>query len=234
MSNLTIGKIVNNSVTLVLSSDSADKAVTLNVANKTNDFFVDLPYHPGFAGKNRCLVFVESVTTSRHDNSSAFVAGSNGGSNVDYEDFNYVQQPIVLAVSIPAITQTSTMYNQDIVPYVGVVQRTDAGGYVTGLVAAGNTAIASLNNTGDTYVSQGDIIHNGILCQSPFGKRIRVRILSLTQPGDNKLFDMYDANGVPLDVGGVPSATVQPHLPSSRPIVIKMRILFLDNEDLKE
>ena len=66
MSDLTIGKIVNNSVTLVLSSESADKAVTLNVAGKTNDFFVDLPYHPGFAGKNRCLVFVESVTTARH------------------------------------------------------------------------------------------------------------------------------------------------------------------------
>ena len=219
MSNLTIGKIVNNSVTLVLSSDSADKAVTLNVANKTNDFFVDLPYHPGFAGKNRCLVFVESVTTSRHDNSSAFVAGSNGGSNVDYEDFNYVQQPIVLAVSIPAITQTSTMYNQDIVPYVGVVQRTDAGGYGAGI----GDQTANCNPAGDTYVSQGDIIHNGILCQSPFGKRLRVTILNVTQPG-NKLFDLYGADGVLL----------AGHLPSSKPIVIKMRILFLDNEDLKE
>ena len=221
MSNLTIGKIVNNSVTLVLSSDSADKAVTLNVANKTNDFFVDLPYHPGFAGKNRCLVFVESVTTSRHDNSSAFVAGSNGGSNVDYEDFNYVQQPIVLAVSIPAITQTSTMYNQDIVPYVGVVQRTDGSGYSSGMGGAATSD--SFNNTGDTYVSEGDIIHNGILCQSPFGKRLRVTILNVTQPG-NKLFDLYGANGVLL----------AGHLPSSKPIVIKMRILFLDNEDLKE
>jgi len=221
MSNLTIGKIVNNSVTLVLSSDSADKAVTLNVANKTNDFFVDLPYHPGFAGKNRCLVFVESVTTSRHDNSSAFVAGSNGGSNVDYEDFNYVQQPIVLAVSIPAITQTSTMYNQDIVPYVGVVQRTDGSGYSSGMGGAATSD--SFNNTGDTYVSEGDIIHNGILCQSPFGKRLRVTILNVAQPG-NKLFDLYGADGVLL----------AGHLPSSKPIVIKMRILFLDNEDLKE
>ena len=182
MSDLTIGKIVNNSVTLVLSSESADKAVTLNVAGKTNDFFVDLPYHPGFAGKNRCLVFVESVTTARHDNSTSFVAGSNGGSNIDYEDFNYVQQPIVLAVSIPAITQTSTMYNQDIVPYVGVVQRTDGGGYGAGT----GDHTANCNLAGDTYVSQGDIIHNGILCQSPFGKRLRVTILNVTQPG-NKL-----------------------------------------------
>ena len=221
MSDLTIGKIVNNSVTLVLSSESADKAVTLNVAGKTNDFFVDLPYHPGFAGKNRCLVFVESVTTARHDNSDTFVAGSNGGSNIDYEDFNYVQQPIVLAVSIPAITQTSTMYNQDIVPYVGVVQRTDASGYSSGM--GGDATSDSFNNTGDTYVSEGDIIHNGILCQSPFGKRLRVTILNVTQPG-NKLFDLYNANGVLLPG----------HLPSSYPIVIKMRILFLDNDDLKE
>jgi hypothetical protein len=219
MSDLTIGKIVNNSVTLVLSSESADKAVTLNVAGKTNDFFVDLPYHPGFAGKNRCLVFVESVTTARHDNSTTFVAGSNGGSNIDYEDFNYVQQPIVLAVSIPAITQTSTMYNQDIVPYVGVVQRTDAGGYGVGI----GDQTTNCNIAGDTYVSQGDIIHNGILCQSPFGKRLRVTILNVTQPG-NKLFDLYEANG-DLLAG---------HLPSSKPIVIKMRILFLDNDDLKE
>ena len=219
MSDLTIGKIVNNSVTLVLSSESADKAVTLNVAGKTNDFFVDLPYHPGFAGKNRCLVFVESVTTARHDNSDTFVAGSNGGSNIDYEDFNYVQQPIVLAVSIPAITQTSTMYNQDIVPYVGVVQRTDGSGYGAGI----GDQSGNCNLAGDTYVSQGDIIHNGILCQSPFGKRLRVTILNVTQPG-NKLFDLYEANG-DLLAG---------HLPSSKPIVIKMRILFLDNEDLKE
>ena len=219
MSDLTIGKIVNNSVTLVLSSESADKAVTLNVAGKTNDFFVDLPYHPGFAGKNRCLVFVESVTTARHDNSTAFVAGSNGGSNIDYEDFNYVQQPIVLAVSIPAITQTSTMYNQDIVPYVGVVQRTDGSGYGAGI----GDQTGNCNLAGDTYVSQGDIIHNGILCQSPFGKRLRVTILNVTQPG-NKLFDLYEANG-DLLAG---------HLPSTKPIVIKMRILFLDNEDLKE
>ena len=219
MSDLTIGKIVNNSVTLVLSSESADKAVTLNVAGKTNDFFVDLPYHPGFAGKNRCLVFVESVTTARHDNSDTFVAGSNGGSNIDYEDFNYVQQPIVLAVSIPAITQTSTMYNQDIVPYVGVVQRTDGSGYGAGI----GDQSGNCNLAGDTYVSQGDIIHNGILCQSPFGKRLRVTILNVTQPG-NKLFDLYKADG-DLLAG---------HLPSSKPIVIKMRILFLDNDDLKE
>ena len=221
MSDLTIGKIVNNSVTLVLSSESADKAVTLNVAGKTNDFFVDLPYHPGFAGKNRCLVFVESVTTSRHDNSATFVSGTTNGDNVDFEEANYVQQPIVLAVSIPAITQTSTMYNQDIVPYVGVVQRTDASGYSSGM--GGDATSDSFNNTGDTYVSEGDIIHNGILCQSPFGKRLRVTILNVTQPG-NKLFDLYQANG-DLLAG---------HLPSSKPIVIKMRILFLDNDDLKE
>ena len=66
MSNLTIGKIVNNSVTLILASESDNEAVTLNVPGKTNDFFVDLPYRPGFVGKNRCLVFVESVTTARH------------------------------------------------------------------------------------------------------------------------------------------------------------------------
>ena len=212
MSNLTIGKIVNNSVTLVLSSDSADKAVTLNVANKTNDFFVDLPYHPGFAGKNRCLVFVESVTTSRHGRSGAFlIPPSSEATNTQYENANIIQQPIVLAVSIPAITQTSTMYNQDIVPYVGVVQRTDAGGYGAGI----GDQTANCNPAGDTYVSQGDIIHNGILCQSPFGKRLRVTILNVTQPG-NKLFDLYGADGVLL----------AGHLPSSKPIVIKMRILF--------
>ena len=222
MSNLTIGKIVNNSVTLVLSSDSADKAVTLNVANKTNDFFVDLPYHPGFAGKNRCLVFVESVTTSRHGRSGAFlIPPSSEATNTQYENANIIQQPIVLAVSIPAITQTSTMYNQDIVPYVGVVQRTDGSGYSSGMGGAATSD--SFNNTGDTYVSEGDIIHNGILCQSPFGKRLRVTILNVAQPG-NKLFDLYGANGVLL----------AGHLPSSKPIVIKMRILFLDNEDLKE
>ena len=212
MSDLTIGKIVNNSVTLVLSSESADKAVTLNVAGKTNDFFVDLPYHPGFAGKNRCLVFVESVTTARHRRTKDL-------DNKEYTLANLNEQPIVLAVSIPDITQTSTMYNQDIVPYVGVVQRTDAGGYGAGI----GDQSGNCNLAGDTYVSQGDIIHNGILCQSPFGKRLRVTILNVAQPG-NKLFDLYDVNGVLL----------AGHLPSSKPIVIKMRILFLDNDDLKE
>eukprot|EP01051_Picozoa_sp_SAG22_P012306 SAG22_NODE_1265_length_4958_cov_61.157440_4_plen_73_part_00 len=52
MSNLTIGKIANNSMTLVLSS------------NKTSgnfDFEVTIPNNSGFPNKTRCLLQIQTV-----------------------------------------------------------------------------------------------------------------------------------------------------------------------------
>eukprot|EP01051_Picozoa_sp_SAG22_P025385 SAG22_NODE_7495_length_734_cov_2.222047_2_plen_142_part_00 len=63
MSNLTIGKIANNSITLVLKS-----VLHAGLGNDgTMRFSVDIPNHMGaiIAGKSRCLLQVQSVTVAR-------------------------------------------------------------------------------------------------------------------------------------------------------------------------
>eukprot|EP01051_Picozoa_sp_SAG22_P009740 SAG22_NODE_834_length_6927_cov_7.202402_5_plen_146_part_00 len=63
MSNLTIGKIANNSITLVLKSE-----LHIGIGNDgTMRFSVDIPNHMGgiIAGKSRCLLQVQSVTVAR-------------------------------------------------------------------------------------------------------------------------------------------------------------------------
>eukprot|EP01051_Picozoa_sp_SAG22_P005117 SAG22_NODE_296_length_12811_cov_14.899780_5_plen_108_part_00 len=63
MSNLTIGKIANNSLTLVLKSE-----LHIGIGDAgTMRFSVDMPNHMGgiIAGKSRCLLQVQSVTVAR-------------------------------------------------------------------------------------------------------------------------------------------------------------------------
>ena len=212
MSDLTFGKIVNNSVTLFLSShDTGRDAVTLAVANKHNDFFVNLPHHPSFTKKTRCLAFVESVTTARFQLTSQALVETQDG-----------VQPVVLGVEIKEMTPQNMMFDKDIVPYVGIVQRTDGSGY-----SMVKDAYANQNPTGNTFVSHGDIIHNGILCHSPFGKRIRVRLVNLGN---------IDANttGMGPNLFGSEQAVASNHNPTANPVHIKLRLLFLDNDDLKD
>ena len=71
MSNLTIGKIANNSVTLMLCSnaDEQNKATLHNLKGPGNNdvsvttrFPVTVPNCVGFTHKTRCLCHVESVS----------------------------------------------------------------------------------------------------------------------------------------------------------------------------
>ena len=70
MSNLTIGKIANNSVTLVLSSEQSEvnRAELLSVSGAFVNvllhtrFWATVPNSMGFTHKTRCLCHVESVS----------------------------------------------------------------------------------------------------------------------------------------------------------------------------
>ena len=69
------------------------------------------------------------------------------------------------------------------------------------------------NIIGDTFTNTGDIVHNGTLCQSPFGKQLGVRL---------------------IDIAEVPHTLVSNAVIVDNPVVMTMRLLFLDDEDLKE
>ena len=70
MSNLTIGKIVNNTVTLILSTHANEtnlvthgSIVVAGVSYQIHTkFSVNVPNYLGFTHKTRCLCHVESVT----------------------------------------------------------------------------------------------------------------------------------------------------------------------------
>eukprot|EP01050_Picozoa_sp_SAG11_P018508 SAG11_NODE_2808_length_2947_cov_240.918188_2_plen_179_part_00 len=59
-----------------------------------------------------------------------------------------------------------------------------------------------------------DIIQNGVLCQTPFGKRLTVKV-NRGFAGNNSLLDIR-------------------WQVYARPIAVELRILFLDNNDLKD
>lgn len=75
-----------------------------------------------------------------------------------------------------------------------------------------------------TYTNDGDILSNGVLCQSPFGKRIHV-VLKDGGTGDEMLPHISHISGGPH----ISTRSMTKH-----PITIKMRLLFLDNDDLKD
>ena len=70
------------------------------------------------------------------------------------------------------------------------------------------------------YLGVGDIINDGVLCQSPFGKRLRVEVYELS-------------TGYKLVPPGYAVYGKQTHL-ADNDLTIKIRLLFLDENDLKD
>eukprot|EP01051_Picozoa_sp_SAG22_P007618 SAG22_NODE_542_length_9294_cov_156.554649_6_plen_217_part_00 len=215
MSNLTLGKIANNSLTLVLSSDKT----TGNF-----DFEVDVTNSAGFPHKTRCLIQVQMVDIGFLDILAArsLTSATFHGNTV--------------AVSIDGLsTMTKTFVATDL-DDTSVLRagRREHEGYIG--VLPFKSALTPLPTTGlqgspsqfcfasATYSTDGDILNHGVLCESPFGKRLRV---SLKDATTGKRF-LHNIAGDPTGAGD-PNTD-----PDNFPVTIKLRLLFLDNEDLKD
>ena len=88
MSNLTIGKTANNSVTLMLTSEQrseVNRAELLNVSagfvntHVHSRFWVTVPNSMGFTHKTRCLCHVESVSGTVEIKDPAWQVSALGG-----------------------------------------------------------------------------------------------------------------------------------------------------------
>ena len=227
MSNLTVGKIANNSVTLIINSADGDEvkpiervgapalvsnATIRNTANTGSmDFFVNLPNGTGFPHKTRCLLQVVSLTHNRlmmdavdyPTVADPAVNNANGARS-------YLHQSKVLGVEIASLTSQIVSSNSLNTALVGVL--THKGGTTN--------KVATSDNDGLTFSGDGDILQEGVMSQSPFGKRLRITIKDLVK------------NEVAYS-----SFTPQDHVfqhPKNHPVVLKLRLLFLDNEDLKD
>ena len=217
MSNLTIGKIVNNSVTLVLhtanltnaTSGQADRAIVpaisalLPATESHADFFVNIPNSMGFTHKTRCLCRVESVNGT-----------VSTGNKPD-------QQIGSLGVRITGMYPRNVFKNGHDDLCLGVVHfhSDDDGGLrdfnpVTPLATSGN------DTANGVYLGVGDIINDGVLCQSPFGKRLRVEVYELSS-GERLSPPSYNAYGKQTPL-------------ANHDLTVKLRLLFLDENDLKD
>ena len=224
MSNLTVGKIANNLVTLIINSADGDEvkpiervgapalvsnATIRNTANTGSmDFFVNLPNGTGFPHKTRCLLQVVSLTHNKiglATNDAATVA--HPVANLGLYSYEYSK---VLGVEIAGLTSQIVSSNSLNTALVGV------------LTHKGGMTQSTATNDGDglTFSGDGDILQEGVMSQSPFGKRLRITIKDLVK------------NEVAYS-----SFTPQDHVfqhPKNHPVVLKLRLLFLDNEDLKD
>ena len=193
MSNLTIGKIANNSVTLVLSSQTtavspvevhADSAGNPNHA----DFSLTLPNLVGFPHKSRCLCHIESITAVV---SPALSPGVG-----------------VIGVVIEGMAPHKVFRNGGEHGYVGFLTLKSSA-------VSDDDDNTDVSMCGETFTASGDIITNGVMCQSPFGKRIRVRC--------------YNATTHTLLTGVAGNVFL-----TGQPVVLKLKLLFLDNDDMKD
>ena len=102
------------------------------------------------------------------------------------------------------------------------------------LIAGGNPPVLPGNSFGPhekkaTFLSQGDVINNGLLCTTPFGKRLDVEVFSLINrlpfcpPNLAAHLNANTYTHEPCTVAGFPLA-----------ITSKLRLLFLDENDLKD
>ena len=87
-------------------------------------------------------------------------------------------------------------------------------GDVKGSAVSDGDANNDVTMTGDTFTADGDLVSDGVLCQSPFGKQICVTLF-------NAVSHEQIVHGTNVFLAGAP-------------VLIKLRLLFLDNEDLKE
>ena len=212
MSNLTIGKIVNNSVTLVLHTaditaatrGQADRTIVpaiglLPATESHADFFVNIPNSMGFTHKTRCLCRVESV--------SGVVSTAN----------EPARQIGSLGVRITGMYPRNVFKNGHDDLCLGVVHFHSSDDGALRDFPGPWTAQETANGV---YLGVGDIINDGVLCQSPFGKRLRVEVYELS-------------TGTRLSPIGYAAYGKQSHL-ADNDLTVKLRLLFLDENDLKD
>ena len=212
MSNLTIGKIVNNSVTLVLHTANltaatrgqADRTIVpaiglLPATESHADFFVNIPNSMGFTHKTRCLCRVESV--------SGVVSTAN----------EPARQIGSLGVRITGMYPRNVFKNGHDDLCLGVVHFHSSDDGALRDFPGPWTAQETANGV---YLGVGDIINDGVLCQSPFGKRLRVEVYELS-------------TGTRLSPIGYAAYGKQSHL-ADNDLTVKLRLLFLDENDLKD
>ena len=212
MSNLTIGKIANNSVTLVLHTAdnsiqgqlSPDRAIVpaagaLPATESHADFFVNIPNSMGFTHKTRCLYRVESV--------SGVVSTAN----------EPARQIGSLGVRITGMYPRNVFKNGHDDLCLGVVHFHSSDDGALRDFPGPWTAQETANGV---YLGVGDIINDGVLCQSPFGKHLRVEVYELS-------------SGTRLSPIGYAAYGKQSHL-AENDLTVKLRLLFLDENDLKD
>ena len=212
MSNLTIGKIVNNSVTLVLHTaditaatrGQADRTIVpaiglLPATESHADFFVNIPNSMGFTHKTRCLCRVESV--------SGVVSTAN----------EPARQIGSLGVRITGMYPRNVFKNGHDDLCLGVVHFHSSDDGALRDFPGPWTAQETANGV---YLGVGDIINDGVLCQSPFGKRLRVEVYELST-GTRLSPPSYNAYGKETPL-------------ADNDLTVKLRLLFLDENDLKD
>jgi len=128
---------------------------------------------------------------------------------------SYLHQSKVLGVEIAGLTSQIVSSNSLNTALVGV------------LTHKGGMTQSTATNDGDglTFSGDGDILQEGVMSQSPFGKRLRITIKDLVT--NEVAYSSFRPQGA--DGTNSPFAH-----PKNHPVVLKLRLLFLDNEDLKD
>ena len=231
MSNLTIGKIANNSVTLVLSSEQSEvnRAELLSVSagfvntHLHTRFWVTVPNSMGFTHKTRCLCHVESVSGTVEIRDPALQVSALGvrigGMNPQRVFRNGADVQDVGAVYL-SHNQVHTLEPRRQSQVLQPTVMTEAGKIQFDSQTAGPVETAA------AFVGQGDVVSSGVLCATPFGKRLEVEVFDLVSrkpliaralAGANEFVNTHQAT--PL---------------ADNNVTIKLRLLFLDENDLKD
>ena len=190
MSNLTIGKIANNSVTLVLTSEQrseVNRAELLSVSagfvntHLHTRFWVTVPNSMGFTHKTRCLCHVESVSGTVEIRDPALQVSALG---VRIGGMN-PQRVFRNGADVQDVGEVYLSHNQvhtleprrdevgALLAAFGPAAATEAGAIKYGSEVAGPV------ETTATFVGQGDVVSSGVLCATPFGKRLEVEVFDL-------------------------------------------------------
>ena len=189
MSNLTIGKIANNSVTLVLSSEQSEvnRAELLSVSGAFVNvllhtrFWVTVPNSMGFTHKTRCLCHVESVSGTVDIRDPALQVSAlgvrTGGMNPQRifrngADVQDVGEVYLSHNQVHTLEPRRAQVGALLVAF-GPIAATEAGEIKYGSEVAGPV------ETTATFVGQGDVVSSGVLCATPFGKRLEVEVFDL-------------------------------------------------------
>jgi hypothetical protein len=102
----------------------------------------------------------------------------------------------------------------------GPAAATEAGEIKYGSEVAGPV------ETTATFVGQGDVVSSGVLCATPFGKRLEVEVFDLVSRKPLIARALAGANEFRNTHQGTPLA--------DNNVTIKLRLLFLDENDLKD